>query len=180
MGLNAFTADIFSDNLQDNLELSDIGYLLALTGNTSINKKAIQNFRKEFGENGTYRIISPEEMSDPNDNPIDGLFSQTDDYIKLVNLSRRYPKIHEISIQNERHYHELIKITKEDQDVIPLFIKNPEGNLEIIPSTSDSLDVSEDFKLVYMGKKIKSNQSKMVVEEKSLKKEKQLPDSTEK
>jgi Trk K+ transport system NAD-binding subunit len=179
MGLNAFTADIFSDNLQDNLELSDIGYLLALTGNTSINKKAIQNFKKEFGENGTYRIISPEEMSNPEDNPIDGLFSHTDDYIKLVNLSRRYPKIHEITIQDKKHYLELIKITNEDQDVIPLFIKNPEGNLAIIPSSSDTLDVSEDHKLVYMGKKIKSNQSKMVVEEKSLKKDKQLPETNQ-
>jgi NhaP-type Na+/H+ or K+/H+ antiporter len=179
MGLNAFTADIFSDNLQDNLELSDIGYLLALTGNTSINKKAIQNFKKEFGENGTYRIISPEEMSNPEDNPIDGLFSHTDDYIKLVNLSRRYPKIHEITIQGKKHYLELIKITNEDQDVIPLFIKNPEGNLAIIPSSSDTLDVSEDHKLVYMGKKIKSNQSKMVVEEKSLKKDKQLPETNQ-
>src|SRR6056297_4138270 len=47
MGLTAFVADIFSDDLQDNLELSDIGYLMALTGNTTINKKAIENFQKE-------------------------------------------------------------------------------------------------------------------------------------
>ena len=87
--LDAFTADIFSDDLQDNLELSDIGYLMALTGNTTINKKAIENFQKEFGENGIFRVISPEEMNDPENNPDDGFFSHTDDYIKLVNLSRR-------------------------------------------------------------------------------------------
>ena len=90
--------------------MSDIGYLLALTGNTSINKKAIENFRKEFGENGSYRIISPEEMINPEDNPEDGLFSHTDDYIKLVNLSRRYPSIHEAEINSKKHYNGLLKI----------------------------------------------------------------------
>lgn len=161
MGLTAFTTDIFSDSLQDNLELSDIGYLLALTGNTSINKKAIENFQKEFGENGTYRIISPEEMVNPEDNPDDGLFSHTDDYIKLVNLSRRYPKIHEEIINSQNHYHGLIEITKADPDVIPLFIKTPKGELEIIPSNSEEIDVSEDYKFVYMGKEIKSIQTEL-------------------
>jgi len=174
IGLNAFTADIFSDDLQDNLELSDIGYLLALTANTSINKKAIENFRKEFGENGAFRIISPEEMVNPEDNPDDGLFSHTDDYIKLVNLSRRYPSVHEAEINSNEHYNGLIEITKADPDVIPLFLKTPKGNLEIIPSNSDSLEVSNECKLVYMGKKIKSTPNETITEEESLK-EDELP-----
>ncbi len=161
LGLTAFTADIFSDNLQDNLELSDIGYLLALTGNTSINKKAIDNFRKEFGENGSYRIISPEEMTNPEDNPDDGLFSHTDDYIKLVNLSRRYPEIHEEKINSRNHYNGLIEITKADPDVIPLFIKTPKGDLEIIPSNSEEIDVSDEYTLVYMGKAINSTKKEL-------------------
>ncbi len=174
LGLNAFTADIFSDDLQDNLELSDIGYLLALTGNTSINKKAIQNFRKEFGENGSFRIISPEEMIDPENNPEEGLFSHTDDYIKLVNLSRRYPSIHEAEINSKEHYNGLIEITKADPDVIPLFLKTSKGDLEIIPSNSDSLEVTNECKLVYMGKKIKSTPNVTVTEEQSLKEDEQL------
>ena len=174
LGLNAFTADIFSDDLQDNLELSDIGYLLALTGNTSINKKAIQNFRKEFGENGSFRIISPEEMIDPENNPDDGLFSHTDDYIKLVNLSRRYPSIHEAEINSKEHYNGLIEITKADPDVIPLFLKTAKGDLEIIPSSSESLEVTNECKLVYMGKKIKSTPNVTVTEEESLKEDELL------
>lgn len=177
MGLDAFTADIFSDDLQDNLELSDIGYLMALTGNTSINKKAIENFQKEFGENGTFRVISPEEMNDPENNPDDGLFSHTDDYIKLVNLSRRYPKIHETEINSQQHYEGLIEITKADPDVIPIFIKTKDGNLEIIPSDSDEIDVEEECKLVYMGKEIESAKSKKITQEDSLKEEDQITES---
>lgn len=176
MGLDAFTADIFSDDLQDNIELSDIGYLMALTGNTSINKKALENFQKEFGENGTFRVISPEEMNDPENNPNEGLFSHTDDYIKLVNLSRRYPEIHETKINSQDHFQGLIEITKADPDVIPIFIKTKEGVLEIISSGSDEIDVADDCKLVYMGKEIESTKSKKITEESSLKKEKQLPE----
>jgi NhaP-type Na+/H+ or K+/H+ antiporter len=174
IGLTAFVADIFSDELQDNLELSDIGYLMALTGNTTINKKAIENFAKEFGENGTFRVISPEEMNDPENNPSEGLFSHTDDYIKLVNLARRYPEIHEVGINSQEHYRGLIEITKADPDVIPIFIKTKENSLEIIPSDSEDIEVDGNCKFVYMGKEIESANSEKVTQEDSLKNEEQL------
>ena len=174
IGLDAFVADIFSDDLQDNLELSDIGYLMALTGNTTINKKAIENFQKEFGENGTFRVISPEEMSDPENNPEDGLFSQTDDYIKLVNLARRYPKIHETPINSQEHYSGMIEISKADPNVIPIFIKTKEGELKIIPSDSEDVEVNEGFKFVYMGKEIESANSEKVTQEDSIKSDEQI------
>lgn len=174
IGLSAFVADIFSDDLQDNLELSDIGYLMALTGNTTINKKAIENFEKEFGENGTYRVISPEEMNDPENNPDDGLFSHTDDYIKLVNLARRYPEIHEIKINSQEHYHGLIEITKADPEVIPLFIKTKTNALEIIPSDSEEVEVDDECKLVYMGREMDSSNSEKITQEESIKEEEQI------
>lgn len=174
IGLSAFVADIFSDDLQDNLELSDIGYLMALTGNTTINNKAIENFQKEFGEKGTFRVISPEEMNDPENNPDDGLFSHTDDYIKLVNLARRYPEIHEIKINSQEHYHGLIEITKADPEVIPIFIKTKDNSLEIIPSDSEEIEVDEDCKLVYMGREIDSSNSQKITQEDSIKEDEQI------
>src|SRR6056297_79707 len=174
MGLTAFVADIFSDDLQDNLELSDIGYLMALTGNTTINKKAIENFQKELGENGAFRVISPEEMNDPENNPEDGLFSHTDDYIKLVNLARRYPEIHEVKINSQEHYSGIIEITKADPEVIPIFIKERDNSLHIIPSESKYVEIDAGSKLVYMGREIDSSNSKKIMEEDSIKKDEQL------
>ena len=174
MGLTAFVADIFSDDLQDNLELSDIGYLMALTGNTTINKKAIENFQKELGENGAFRVISPEEMNDPENNPEDGLFSHTDDYIKLVNLARRYPEIHEFKINSQEHYSGIIEITKADPEVIPIFIKHRDNSLNIIPSESKYVEIDAGSKLVYMGREIDSSNSKKIMEEDSIKKDEQL------
>jgi hypothetical protein len=144
---------------------------MALTGNTAVNKKAIENFSKQFGEQGTFRVISSEEMEDPENNPDDGLFSQTDDYIKLVNLTRKYPVIHEIDLNSNEHFQGLIEISKVEPEIIPLFIKTPEGKLEILPNNTKSLQVEPDSKLVYLGKSFKKEPSKTVVEEQSIKDE---------
>jgi NhaP-type Na+/H+ or K+/H+ antiporter len=166
MGLEAFTANVYSDDLMNNIELNDIGYLMALTGNTAVNKKAIENFQKQLGEKGTYRVISSDEMKNPENNPKEGLFSHTDDYIKLVNLTRRYPNIHEIDLNSINHYSGLIEISKTDPEIIPIFVKRSEtGELDIIPSDSNNIDVEKDDKLIYIGKEMKKEASVKVAEE---------------
>ena len=144
LGLEALTANIYSDTLTDNIELNDVGYLMALTGNSDINSFAIDKFSKQFGENGSFRLVNADEMNDPDDNPKEGLFSHTDDFIKLMEAVRKYPAIHEIALKDKENYDGLIEITKADNDIIPLFLKTPEGELNIIPSFSkDFNDISE-------------------------------------
>jgi hypothetical protein len=145
---------------------------MALTGNTAVNKKAIENFAKQFGEQGTFRVISSEEMEDPENNPEDGLFSQTDDYIKLVNLTRKYPEIHEIDLNSNDHFQGLIELSKVESEIIPLFIKKPDGKLDILPNDSKSIEVEPESKLVYLGKSFEKEPSKKIVEEQSIKEDK--------
>ncbi|WP_350289562.1 sodium:proton antiporter [uncultured Croceitalea sp.] len=153
LGIEAMTANIYSDSLTDNIELNDMGYLMALTGNSDINRFAIDKFKKQFGENGAFRIVNTEEMNDPNNNPEEGLFSHTDDFIKLTDAARKYPSINEIELKDQEHYNGLIEITKADNDIIPLFLKNPENDLKIISAFSkENYDVQEGYKLVYLGK----------------------------
>jgi len=153
LGLEAFSANIYSDSLKDNIELSDIGYLMSLTGNIDINNYAINKFRKQFGEHGSFRLVSSDEMNNPENNPKEGLFSHTDDFIKLMEATRRYPAIHEIDLNDTQHYQELIAITDSDENSIPLFLKDNEGDLKIISSFSKEIsNIQEGFKLVYLGK----------------------------
>ncbi|MEL0455348.1 sodium:proton antiporter [Flavobacteriaceae bacterium SZ-1-7] len=153
MGLDAIDTDIYSVNLEDNLELNDVGFLMALTGSADINEFAINKFSEQFGENGSFRLITVEEMQDPNNNPQQGLFSHTDDFIALTEVARKYPKIHEIEISSRQHYEELIEITNEDEDIVPLFVKDKKGVLEIISSYNKAIEnVAKGFKLVYLGK----------------------------
>ncbi|PRX51607.1 cation:proton antiporter [Salegentibacter salegens] len=154
LGIDAIEGSVYSDDLMNNVELNDIGYLMAMTGNSDINKTAITKFKKQFGENGSFRVITADEMNNPEKNPAEGLFSHTDDYIKLTEVSRSYPKIHELILNSKEHYEGLIEISKTDPDIIPLFVKNNKGGLTIIPSHSSDVEIEEGFQLVYLGKKI--------------------------
>ncbi|GAA4273274.1 sodium:proton antiporter [Aquimarina gracilis] len=155
LGLEAIEGNIYGDQLKDNIELNDVGYLMALTANSDINKYAINKFRDQFGEHGSFRLITPEEMKDPKNNPQEGLFSHTDDYFKLIALAEKYPGIQEIKIQGQKHYNTLIDVTKEDNEIIPLFIKDANRNIRIISSYSQEIQqVEEDSFLAYIGKPI--------------------------
>ncbi|MFD1615801.1 cation:proton antiporter [Gelatiniphilus marinus] len=151
--LDAISTNIYSDTLMDNIELNDVGYIMALTGSSEINKYAIEKYGSQFGVNGAYRLVSKNEMLDENNNPKEGLFSHKDDFNALIELTDRYPTIHEIDLQDKAHYESLIKITDDDKDIIPLFIKDNEGELHIISSYNLEVDaIKKGYQLVYLGK----------------------------
>ena len=153
LGLESFTTNIYSDNLFDNIELNDVGYLMALTGSSEINQYSINKFGSQFGENGSFRLITLEEMKDGKTSPKEGLFSPNDDYNSLANLVRKYPSIQEVDLRDENHYKKLIGITDEDADIVPLFVKDATGEFHIITSFNREMDIkSNGWQLVYLGK----------------------------
>jgi len=155
LGLEALTTDIYSDTLEDNIELNDIGFLMALTGSADINKYAIHKFKDHFGENGSFRLITEEEKNDPTNNPKEGLFSHTDDFALLTRTAQDYPIINEVPIIDKPHYNQLIEQTINNKNTIPLFLKDKKGELSIISSFSKNTDNPETgFTLVYLGKPI--------------------------
>lgn len=156
MGIEAIREDIFEEDLSDNIELNDVGYLLALTGNSNINTYAINKFKDQFGENGSFRLITPDEMSEPELSPKEGLFSYTDDFMKLTEVARKYPKIHEFEIDSKAHFDSLMEIAKSNDDVVPLFIKSKSGFLDIIPASSKDVKIDDNSIFVYLGKKMEA------------------------
>ena len=156
-GLEAIVADIFSDTLTDNIELNDVGYLIALTGNTDINTFALDKFEKQFGENGAFRLASPEEINNQESLPANGLFSPTYDFIKFAETSEKYPTIHEVEIKDKEHYDELISRAGNDMDIVPIFTKSPDGVIDIMPlNYKDFNPKGEGHKLVYLGKEFET------------------------
>lgn len=155
MGLEAINTNIYSDKLTDNIELNDVGYLMALTGNTDINTYAINKFSKQFGENGAFRLVAPEEIEEGRSAPKEGLFSSTDDFNSLTEVATKYPSIHELSLSGKAQYSSLIEMVNKDKNSIPLFLKDTDGELHIISSHSEVIDkIEKGWQLVYLGKQI--------------------------
>ncbi|MFB9056843.1 cation:proton antiporter [Mariniflexile ostreae] len=152
LGLEAMVINIYSETLMDNIELNDVGYLLALTRNSDINKYAIGKFGERFGENGTFRLVTSQEVLSGNTQK-EGVFPYKEDYNSLSELTRKHPSIQEIDLKDKAHYDSLIKITKTGKDIVPLFIKDADGGLHIISSNSLNIEDLEDgSQLVYLGK----------------------------
>jgi hypothetical protein len=156
-GISSFQGNVYNEDFEDNLDLIDMGYLLAMTGSADVNKFACQKFRNIFGELGTYRLISSDEMQmKQSELPEAGLFSINDDYINLSEVARDYPDIHEKQLKDTESLKTLLTYTRRSGSIVPLFLKDPEGDLKIIPAKDTEFPVDENWKLVYMGKAIES------------------------
>ncbi len=154
MGLEAIEASVYDDDLSENIELNDVGYLMSLTGSSVINEYALTKYTKDFGEQGAYRLISSDEMKNPDETPAIGLFSHTDDFINLSEVVRDNPKINEVKILSNEDY--ITKIGKLNAEIgsIPVFVKSNDGVIHIISSYSEEMNVEEGNMLMYLGKTI--------------------------
>ncbi len=154
-GLEAVEADIYSDTLFNNIELNDMGYLMAMTGNSDINAYCVEKFGKQFGENGTFRLVNSDEMGDLGFNPKEGLFSPTDDFIRITETVRKYPKVHEIQLENQESYQRYMQKISKDSEMVPLFVLSIEGEIQIITSQRPVKEnIQQGDYLVYLGKEV--------------------------
>ncbi|HPF09944.1 MAG TPA: cation:proton antiporter [Flavobacteriaceae bacterium] len=151
LNLEAITANIYAEDLAADIELSDVGYLLALTGSQEVNRQAINRFGKIFGETGTFRLMSSEEKELGEELNQKELFSTTHDYVSLEEVARTYPSIQEIPVKSSPQFLKMLSIIEKDNDTIALFLKMPNGFLEIIANPKE-MEVRDGCLLVYLGK----------------------------
>ncbi|MBZ0328576.1 MAG: cation:proton antiporter [Altibacter sp.] len=151
LGLEAINANIYANDLTDNIELNDVGYLLAMTGNDDINKHAINHFGSVFGETGTFRLMNSEEFKNGKNEGNPELFSTTHNYLKLAEVANNYPSIQEIPVSSQKQLLKLLNFIEGDDKAIALFLKQPNGFLDII-SEPRLMELEKGCHLVYLGK----------------------------
>jgi NhaP-type Na+/H+ or K+/H+ antiporter len=151
-GLEASNANIYADDLVDDIELSNIGFLIAITGNSEINKYAIEKFKKQFGENGAFRVATQEEV---NFNKLNNdSLHYTNDFISLTEAARKNPEIHEIEVNSKQDYEE--QMEKMNNNSIPLFLRYANNQLFIINyATHKFPKIAKGTQLVYLGETLK-------------------------
>lgn len=154
-GLEAFEFNIYDDDLSDNIELNDIGYLIAMTGSDAVNQYALNNLSKEFGEHGAFRVASADEVKNQNFDKKEIFFTPKDDYINLSEAVRDYPNIYEVPVKsNEDLQKELNKVHNQLESV-PLFVIAKDDNIYLLSEFEAKGMSAEKAKLVYIGNEVK-------------------------
>jgi NhaP-type Na+/H+ or K+/H+ antiporter len=160
LGLEAFEVNIYTDDLNDQIELLDVGYMLAMTGNADVNNFAVDRYSKVFGENGTFRLITPDELKKEKLTlPKQGLLTYTDDYLNLNEVARDFPGMHEIQLESIDQLENVMEGMNARNHRVPLFLRDTSGVIHIIPLDKEELKVPEgELYLVYLGKEMISNE----------------------
>lgn len=149
----ALNANVYDDELTNNIELSDVGYLIAITGSDAVNKHALTSFSDIYGEHGSFRLATSLEASDDKIEERENFFTPKDDYINLSEAYRENPNIIEVSIKNEIEYNNILEILFKEEKSIPLFIENKKGIYLIAEFERDGFE-KKDLVLSYLGKNI--------------------------
>lgn len=153
--LEALAVNIYDDELRDNIELNDVGYLIAITGNDAVNSYALNSFSEEFGEHGAFRLASSLEVLNATDEERKQFFTPKDDYINLSEAYRESPTIKEVKIASKEAYHSLLSALAKEEKSIPLFIQNNKGIYLITEFEQQGFEI-KDITLSYLGKEIDS------------------------
>ena len=156
-GLEALQIDIYEDTLNDNIELNDVGYLIALTGSDMVNKDALNSLSTAFGEHGSYKIASSKEILEATELERKSFFTPNDDYINLSEAYRENPAILEVEIKTEEAYNNILRLFSKEEKSIPLFIEKGDG-IYLIPEFEKTAEAKENLILSYLGKQLFINE----------------------
>jgi len=157
--LEAFKVDVYDDELTDNIELNDVGYLIALTGSDMVNKHAINKFSPAFGEHGSYKLASSQEIIEATVTERKNFFTPNDDYINLSEAYRENPNITEVKIANKEEYDKVLEMLSEEEKAVALFIEKGTG-IYLIPEFEETEAIKENLVLSYLGKKMNFQKNK--------------------
>ena len=151
--LEALRVNVYDDDLTDNIELNDVGYLLAISGSDAVNQHALQRFSTDFGEHGAYKLATSKELKNASARDREGFFTPNDDYINMSEAFRENPEILTAEIANEKEYETILKLLAKEEKSIPLFIEKGKG-IYLVTEFEKAKLPKENLVLSYLGKSI--------------------------
>ncbi len=153
-GLESYEINVYDNELTDNIELNDVGYMIAMTGSDSINEYAMTNFSSIFGEQGSYRLANSKEVNTKEYEDEEKLFTKEDDYFSLLEAIREFPEVHETLIKSKEEYKTVLGKINEELKSIPILVKNKSNEILLISEFEKKITSIENWSLVYVGKKL--------------------------
>lgn len=147
-GLQAIEANVLSDSIFEEVDLSQMGRLAAVTSNSGLNEAACRWFEKEFGEHHVLRLASKEEAENEN-LPLakNVLFNAHIDFVGLVQYIRKKDAYAEEHFENQKSFDEWY--SEHQQKIIPICLFN-EKTIELF--TGFSVKIEKDSTLLFIKK----------------------------
>lgn len=156
-GLNGIIANIYTDDLADEYELLEVGFMLALTGSNDVNEYAITEYHSVFGENGAYRLITGDELKQRRAVGEEHILSYSDDYLSISEADRESPTIHKLAVEVLEQLPEILRELRQRKYAIPLFLRYPDGTLHVIPANDEGLPTDgEGYTIIYLGESLEA------------------------
>ena len=152
-GSEAHNVNVYDDDLTDNIELNDVGYLLAITASDAVNKHALSTFSELFGEHGSFKLATSDEAKHATIEERKSFFTPNDDFINLSEAFRENPVINQVKIASEKEYYKILELLALEEKSIPLCIEKGEG-LYLVAEFEKQEVAKKDLILSYLGKKL--------------------------
>lgn len=130
-GFQTHDGSILSDSIFEELDLTNMGKLLALTSSAEINSLSAKYFAEEFGEDKIFRLSSKKEQEVTEmDFPAEVLFTGAVDYLNLAQAIRVNPEMIVRDCPDSESYQTLRREYK--HGIIPMFLMQGENLPQII------------------------------------------------
>ncbi len=146
-GFDIYEGNVLGDTILEELDLTGIGQLIALTSSSEVNNLATKYFEEEFGEEKVYRLASKKELELKDlDLPNNIVFGGKIDYLNLSQsiLSHREPLIEDCP--DSEAFDQINR--KYKGRIIPLFIINENNDPKLILKEFPSLQKGDQLAFI--------------------------------
>ncbi|MCP9237515.1 sodium:proton antiporter [Lewinella sp. JB7] len=148
--LNVIKVQFNSDELDSQIDLTDIGYILALTGNDEDNFYLLNNYRSREGIRGAYRLVTRKEIQAQRYGH-EALFGHYASYLLFNRAARNFGEVQAVELTETADYPTVLAQLREEK-AIPLYLRCAEhGDITFIPAGEAAVSVSTGDTLYYLG-----------------------------
>jgi len=145
LGLETYQGNVLADQIFEELDLTQVGKLLAITSNSGINSSACRWFESELGEENVFRMVTKLEVENRNlPLPKNVLTHSRTDFVTLTQLVRKNG-ISDKELNSNADFQDFVM---KSGPVIPLFIAKKNGFLHIMSGFNHEFEKGD--KLLYV------------------------------
>ena len=153
LGLRTFFGNIVSEYADQNLDLTGLGHLAALSPQKELNTAAVMRYRNEFGHPDLYNIrVVQSSDSDKHRAPVEHrgrtLFTEDLTYSKFASLLSKGWEIRSVSLTESYDYEDYLAARNSSSH--PLFCINPAGKLQFFVDEEIELEPKPGWKVFHL------------------------------